>query len=130
MDIHISEHDVHCISLATYTEANTEPLQTKLGVIFTIMNRVRSGKFGRDACEVIFSKGQFIGIQDMMKVNEKNIDKVALLKTKLLVVDTLFFKKYANPVGNTTYYFHDDSIDMQHIWKKKKAVKLGRMTFY
>jgi spore germination cell wall hydrolase CwlJ-like protein len=94
------------------------------------MNRVRSGKFGRDACEVVFSKGQFIGIQDMMKVKEKNIDKEALLKTKLLVVDTLFFKKYANPVGNTTYYFHDDSIDMQHIWKKKKAVKLGRMTFY
>jgi hypothetical protein len=131
MDIHhISEADVHCISLATYTESNTEPLQTKLGVIFTIMNRVRSGKFGRDACEVVFSKGQFIGIQDMMKVIEKNIDKEALLKTKLLVVDTLFFKKYANPVGNTTYYFHDDSIDMQHIWKKKKAVKLGRMTFY
>lgn len=130
MDIHIAEHDVHCISLATYTEANTQPLETKLGVIFTIMNRVRSGKFGRDACEVIFSKGQFIGIQDMIKVNEKNIDKVALLKIKLLVIDTLFFKKYANPVGNTTYYFHDDSIDMQHIWKKNKVVKLGRMLFY
>jgi spore germination cell wall hydrolase CwlJ-like protein len=130
MDIHVSEADVHCISLAIFTEANTQPLEAKLGVLFTIINRVRSGKFGKDACEVTFSKGQFIGIQDMMKVNEKNIDKTALLKTKLLVVDTLFFKKYANPVGNTTYYFHDDSINMQHIWKKKKVVKLGRMEFY
>jgi spore germination cell wall hydrolase CwlJ-like protein len=130
MDIHVSEADVHCISLAIFTEANTQPLEAKLGVLFTIINRVRSGKFGKDACEVTFSKGQFIGIQDMMKVNEKNINKAALLKTKLLVVDTLFFKKYANPVGNTTYYFHDDSIDMQHIWKKKKVVKLGRMEFY
>jgi len=130
MDIHVSEADVHCISLAIFTEANTQPLEAKLGVLFTIINRVRSGKFGKDACEVTFSKGQFIGIQDMMKVNEKNIDKAVLLKTKLLVVDTLFFKKYANPVGNTTYYFHDDSIDMQHIWKKKKVVKLGRMEFY
>jgi len=130
MDIHVSEADVHCISLAIFTEANTQPLEAKLGVLFTIINRVRSGKFGKDACEVTFSKGQFIGIQDMMKVNEKNIDKAALLKTKLLVVDTLFFKKYANPVGNTTYYFHDDSIDMQHIWKKKKVVKLGKMEFY
>jgi spore germination cell wall hydrolase CwlJ-like protein len=130
MDIHVSEADVHCISLAIFTEANTQPLEAKLGVLFTIINRVRSGKFGKDACEVTFSKGQFIGIQDMMKVNEKNIDKAALLKTKLLVVDTLFFKKYANPVGNTTYYFHDDSINMQHIWKKKKVVKLGRMEFY
>ena len=130
MDIHVSEADVHCISLAIFTEANTQPLEAKLGVLFTIINRVRSGKFGKDACEVTFSKGQFIGIQDMMKVNEKNIDKAALLKTKLLVVDTLFFKKYANPVGNTTYYFHDDSINMQHIWEKKKVVKLGRMEFY
>jgi spore germination cell wall hydrolase CwlJ-like protein len=129
MDIHISEHDVHCIGLATFTEANTEPLQTQLGVIFTIMNRVRSGKFGRDACEVVFSKGQFIGIEDMMKGNEKNIDQEALLKTKLLVVNTLFFKKYKNPVGNSLY-FHDDSIDMKYIWDKKPNVKLGRMVFY
>jgi spore germination cell wall hydrolase CwlJ-like protein len=131
MDInHISEIDIHCISLATYTEANTQPLEAKLGVIFTIMNRVRSGKFGHDACDITFSKGQFIGIQNMIKTNEKNIDKKTLLRTKLLVIDTLLFKKYANPIGNTTYYFHDDSIDMQHIWKKNKAVKLGRIVFY
>ena len=129
MDIHISEHDVHCISLATFTEANTEPLQTKLGVIFTIMNRVRSGKFGRDACEVVFSKGQFIGIKDMMRANEKNVDQEALLKTKLLVVDTLFFKKHKNPVGKSLY-FHDDSVDMKYIWDKKPNVKIGRMVFY
>ena len=129
MDIHISEHDVHCISLATFTEANTEPLQTKLGVIFTIMNRVRSGKFGRDACEVVFSKGQFIGIEDMMRTNEKNVDQEALLKTKLLVVDTLFIKKHKNPVGNSLY-FHDDSVDMRYIWDKKPNKKIGRMVFY
>ena len=129
MDIHISEHDVHCISLATFTEANTEPLQTKLGVIFTIMNRVRSGKFGRDACEVVFAKGQFIGIEDMMRANEKNVDQEALLKTKLLVVDTLFFKKHKNPVGKSLY-FHDDSVDMKYIWDKKPNVKIGRMVFY
>jgi spore germination cell wall hydrolase CwlJ-like protein len=129
MDIHISEHDVHCISLATFTEANTEPLQTKLGVIFTIMNRVRSGKFGRDACEVVFSKGQFIGIENMMKAKEKNIDQETLLKTKLLVIDTLFFKKHKNPVGNSLY-FHDDSVDMKYIWDKKPNVKIGRMVFY
>ena len=129
MDIHISEADVHCIGLATYTEANTEPLETKLGVIFTIMNRVRSGKFGRDACEVVFSRGQFIGIEDMVNGNEKNIDKEKLLKTKLLVVDTVFFKKHANPVGNSLY-FHDDSIDMKYIWERKPNVKIGRMVFY
>jgi spore germination cell wall hydrolase CwlJ-like protein len=129
MDIHISEADVHCIAVAVYTEVNMQSLEEKLGVIFTIMNRVRSGKFGRDACEVVYARGQFVGIENMMKANEKNIDQETLLKTKLLVVDTLFFKKHKNPVGNSLY-FHDDSVDMKYIWEMKPNKKIGRMVFY
>jgi spore germination cell wall hydrolase CwlJ-like protein len=129
MDIHISEHDVHCIATAVYVEVNTQSLEEKLGVINVIMNRVRSKRFGRDACEVVYARGQFVGIENMMKANEKNIDQETLLKTKLLVIDTLLFKKHANPVAQSLY-FHDDSIDMQYIWNKKKVVHIGRMVFY
>jgi spore germination cell wall hydrolase CwlJ-like protein len=129
MDLHISEHDIHCIATAVYVEVNTQSLEEKLGVIFTIMNRVRSKRFGRDACEVVYARGQFVGIENMMKANEKNIDQETLLKTKLLVIDTLLFKKHANPVAQSLY-FHDDSIDMQYIWNKKKVVHIGRMVFY
>ncbi len=129
MDIHISEADVHCIATAVYTEANMQSLEEKLGVINVIMNRVRSKKFGKDACEVVYARGQFIGIENMMKANEKNIDQETLLKTKLLVVDTVFFKKYTNPVGNSLY-FHDDSVDMKYIWEMKPNKKIGRMVFY
>jgi spore germination cell wall hydrolase CwlJ-like protein len=129
MDIHISEHDVHCIATAVYVEVNTQSLEEKLGVINVIMNRVRSKRFGRDACEVVYARGQFIGIENMMKANEKNIDQETLLKTKLLVIDTLLFKKHSNPVAQSLY-FHDDSIDMQYIWNKKKVVHIGRMVFY
>jgi spore germination cell wall hydrolase CwlJ-like protein len=129
MDIHISEHDVHCIATAVYTEVNMQSLEEKLGVINVIMNRVRSKRFGRDACEVVYARGQFIGIENMMKANEKNIDQETLLKTKLLVIDTLLFKKHSNPVAQSLY-FHDDSIDMQYIWNKKKVVHIGRMVFY
>jgi spore germination cell wall hydrolase CwlJ-like protein len=80
-------------------------------------------------CEVVYARGQFIGIENMMKANEKNIDQETLLKTKLLVIDTLFFKKHANPVGNSLY-FHDDSVDMKYIWDKKPNKKIGRMVFY
>ena len=129
MDLHISEHDVHCIATAVYTEVNMQSLEEKLGVINVIMNRVRSKRFGRDACEVVYARGQFVGIENMMKANEKNIDQETLLKTKLLVIDTLLFKKHANPVAQSLY-FHDDSIDMQYIWNKKKVVHIGRMVFY
>jgi spore germination cell wall hydrolase CwlJ-like protein len=129
MDLHISEHDIHCIATAVYTEVNMQSLEEKLGVINVIMNRVRSKRFGRDACEVVYARGQFIGIENMMKANEKNIDQETLLKTKLLVIDTLLFKKHSNPVAQSLY-FHDDSIDMQYIWNKKKVVHIGRMVFY
>ena len=129
MDIHISEHDVHCIATAVYVEVNMQSLEEKLGVINVIMNRVRSKRFGRDVCEVVYARGQFIGIENMMKANEKNIDQETLLKTKLLVIDTLLFKKHSNPVAQSLY-FHDDSIDMQFIWNKKKVVHIGRMVFY
>ena len=129
MDLHISEHDIHCIATAVYVEVNTQSLEEKLGVINVIMNRVRSKRFGRDACEVVYARGQFVGIENMMKANEKNIDQETLLKTKLLVIDTLLFKKHANPVAQSLY-FHDDSIDMQYIWNKKKVVHIGRMVFY
>ena len=129
MDIHISEHDVHCIATAVYVEVNTQSLEEKLGVINVIMNRVRSKRFGRDACEVVYARGQFVGIENMMKANEKNIDQETLLKTKLLVIDTLFFKKHTNPVGDSLY-FHDDSIDMRYIWDKKPNITIGRMVFY
>jgi len=129
MDIHISEHDVHCIATAVYVEVNTQSLEEKLGVINVIMNRVRSKRFGRDACEVVYARGQFVGIENMMKANEKNIDQETLLKTKLLVIDTLFFKKHTNPVGDSLY-FHDDSVDMRYIWDKKPNITIGRMVFY
>jgi spore germination cell wall hydrolase CwlJ-like protein len=129
MDIHISEHDVHCIATAVYVEVNTQSLEEKLGVINVIMNRVRSKRFGRDACEVVYARGQFVGIENMMKANEKNIDQETLLKTKLLVIDTLLFKKHANPVGDSLY-FHDDSVDMRYIWDKKPNITIGRMVFY
>jgi len=129
MDIHISEHDVHCIATAVYVEVNTQSLEEKLGVINVIMNRVRSKRFGRDACEVVYARGQFVGIENMMKANEKNIDQETLLKTKLLVIDTLLFKKHANPVAQSLY-FHDDSVDMRYIWDKKPNITIGRMVFY
>ena len=58
-------------------------------------------------------------------VNEK-----AYLKIKLLVLDTIVFKKYANPVADSLY-FHDDSIKEKNSWfGHSKKIKIGRMIFY
>ena len=126
MDIHNLELDLNCYSSAIYHEVNTRTLEEKLGVINVIRNRVKSGKWGRRVCDVVYASGQF-ALQDKRQhpVNEK-----AYLKTKLLVLDTIVFKKYPNPVANSLY-FHDDSIPPKKEWYgRKKVVHIKRMVFY
>jgi spore germination cell wall hydrolase CwlJ-like protein len=116
-----------CMAYAIYAEANTQSLQTKHGVGYLILNRVRSHKFGKNICDVVYSKGQFIGIQDMLtnKHNEPTLED--LLKTKLIALN-VYYGKVTNPVGRSLY-FHDDSIDMKHVWGRK-SVKLDNLVFY
>lgn len=127
MDINHLEVDVACYATAVYHEVNTRSLEEKLGVINVIRNRVRSGRWGRDVCSVVYANGQFIGVTDE---SHNEVNKRAYLETELLVLDAVVFNKYANPVGQALY-FHDDSMQAKTAWfGKKKMVKIGRMVFY
>jgi len=126
--IHLHDYDVYCIALATYAEARTVPEKTS--VIHLIANRVRSGKFGADSCEVVFSNGQFNGVSDIVSGKHQYPDQKTILQMELLVLDTLYFKKYTNLIAHSLY-FHDDSIhDMSKEWKRKKVTKVDSLIFY
>lgn len=126
MDINSLEADIACYSSAVYAEVNTRSLEEKVGVINVIRNRLKSGRWGNDVCSVVYSSGQF-AVQD---ARQHPVDKKAYLKTKLLVLDTVVFNKYANPVANSLY-FHDDSMKEKHSWYgHKKIIKIGKMVFY
>ena len=125
MDMHNLELDIGCYSAAVYHEANTRTLEEKLGVINVIRNRIKSGHWGTNACSVVYANGQFIGVTDQ---THNDVDTKTFLETELLVLDTIVFNKYANPVADALY-FHDDSIKTMAGWGKKK-VKIGKMIFY
>jgi spore germination cell wall hydrolase CwlJ-like protein len=127
MDIHNLELDIACYATAVYHEVNTRTLEEKVGVINVIRNRLHSGLWGNTVCSVVYANGQFIGVTDESHpiVNER-----AYLKTKLLVIDTIVYNKYSNPVANALY-FHDDSIPPKKKWfGKRKKTHIGRMVFY
>ena len=125
MDMHHLELDIGCYAAAVYHESNTQSLQEKLGVLNVVRNRLKSGRWGNNVCSVVYSSGQFIGVTDP---THDDVDTKAFLETELLVLDTIVFHKYANPVADALY-FHDDSIKTMSGWGKKK-VKIGRMVFY
>lgn len=126
-DINFIESEISCMAYAIYAEANTQSIQTKHGVGYVILNRVKSKRFGKSVCDVVYSKGQFIGIQDMINNIHDEPALKDLLETKLIALD-VYYGKVANPVANSLY-FHDDSINMRHVWGKH-TIKLNNLTFY
>ena len=125
MDIQSLEMDVVCYASAAYHEGSNK--HERIAIINTIRNRLHTNRWGNSVCGIVYANGQFIGVTDPTHepVNEKTY-----LETKLLVIDTIIFHKYANPVANALY-FHDDSIPSKAKWYgKHKKTKIGRLTFY
>ena len=126
MDMHHLELDVACYATAVYHEVNTRTLEEKVGVINVIRNRLHSGLWGNSVCGVVYADNQF-AVQDQ---SHSPVNERAYLETKLLVIDTIIYNKYANPVANALY-FHDDSIMPKHSWfGYNKITHIGRMVFY
>ena len=125
MDIQSLEMDIVCYASAAYHEGSNK--YERIAIINVIRNRLNSGRWGNSVCDVVYSHGQFIGVTDSTHepVNEKTY-----LETKLLVIDTIMFRKYTNPIADAIY-FHDDSLPSKAKWYgKHKKTKIGRMTFY
>lgn len=69
----------------------------------------------------------YIGVTDQ---THNDVDTKTFLETELLVLDTIVFHKYTNPVADALY-FHDDSIPPKKEWfGKRKKTHIGRMVFY
>ena len=117
--------DVVCYATAAYHEGSNK--YERIAIINTIRNRLKSGRWGNTVCSVVYADNQFVGVWDETHepVNEKTY-----LETKLLVLDTVIFNKYANPVADALY-FHDDSMQTKAKWfGKKRKAKIGHMVFY
>lgn len=115
-----------CIAQAVYHEAHTESREAQLGVAYVILNRMRMTH--KDACEVVFSKGQFSGIADMVTLKHEPASKENLLKAKI-IAHAAWFHKETNPVGRAMY-FHDNSIRPVWAFRHAHTVTIDRLIFY
>jgi spore germination cell wall hydrolase CwlJ-like protein len=125
MDIQSLEMDVVCYASAAYHEGSTK--DERIAIINVIRNRLNSGRWGYNVCSVVYADGQFVGVSDS---THEPVDEKTYLQTKLLVIDTVIFHKYANPIADAIY-FHDDTMPTKAKWfGKRKKTKIGRMSFY
>lgn len=121
---------LNCMALAIYAEAHTQSIEARQGVAQVILNRLRSGHFGDTVCEIVYAKGQFHGVWDVAEGRHKWPSQEDLLREKL-IAHSVYFHKVPNQIGNTTYYFHDDSIRQPLTWgAKSRKTKIDNLIFY
>jgi spore germination cell wall hydrolase CwlJ-like protein len=122
MDINTLDLHISCYAHAAYHEAGNQ--QEIIGVLNIVRNRLKSGGFGKDPCEIIYANGQFQGVTDE---THDEVDKKRYLEIKSLAIDALILNKYKNPVFNKLH-FYDDSITTPLGWKNCN-IKIGRLVF-
>jgi len=128
------ERRMQCMTQNIYWEAATEPAEGKLAVAQVVMNRVESGRFPSDPCQVVHQKNvvyervlcQFSWYCEQgartRPVQQKLWDESAEA-AKMVMIDG-----FRLPELKDALYYHADYVNPQ--WNKKRVAKIGRHIFY
>ena len=128
------ERKMQCMTQNIYWEAASEPAEGKLAVAQVVMNRVESGKFPNDPCQVVYQKNivyekvlcQFSwyceNISNTRPVHKKLWEE-SREAAKMVMVDG-----FRLPELKDALYYHADYVNPK--WNKQQVAKIGRHIFY
>ena len=123
-----------CLTKNIYNEAGFEPFEGKVAVAQVTLNRVESGRFGKDVCGVVYAKNvvyeriicQFswtciggLSMKPIAPAHYKESEEVA--KRVLL-------EGFRLPSMKDAMYYHADYVNPK--WGKPQITKIGRHIFY
>lgn len=127
------EKQLLCLTKNIYFEAAGEHFEGKVAVAQVTLNRVNSGKFPNDICEVVFQKHvalnkivcQFSWYCEpgpkIVKRNPAFIESEEVAKKVLL-------ENYRLPSLHSAMYYHADYVKPN--WNLPKITKIGKHIFY
>lgn len=128
------ERQLQCMADNVYYEAASEPAEGKIAVAQVVMNRVESGDFPKDPCQVIYQRNvmfekvicQFSWHCDTA-VKKRPIDS-ELWNESYEAAKLVLMEGFRLPSLKDALYYHADYVNPQ--WKKQKVAKIGHHVFY
>jgi spore germination cell wall hydrolase CwlJ-like protein len=122
--------EVECLARNIYFEAGGEPRNGKIAVAEVTMNRVKSKRYPRTVCGVVYQKTkgtcQFSWVCERGKVVSYNRSWDESIK---IAENILISKRNYGIIGNATY-FHADYVEPQWAETKEFVKQIGRHLFY
>ena len=127
------EKQLECLAKNIYFEAATEPFEGKVAVAQVTMNRVESGKFPADVCDVVFQKNTFYNrvvcqFSWYCEDGPKVVRSKAHFTESMEVAKRVLLENYRLPSLTGAMYYHADYVNPR--WNKPKIVQIGRHIFY
>ena len=130
----VRERQLACLAKNIYYEAGNEPFEGKVAVAQVTLNRVESGLFPDDVCQVIYQKNvfyekvvcQFSWYCDraavMRPIHKGNYDESMEAAKKVLL------EGFRLPSIKTALFYHAEYVNPG--WRKERVAKIGRHIFY
>lgn len=127
VNVKFNEKDIECLARNIYWEAGVEPMVGKIAVGTVTLNRVLSNRWGRNICDVVYSKAQFSWTKERKRswINLKGRAWADSKAAAEAVVNGIKVKKL-----NKALFYHADYVNP--IWQdnSKRITKIGRHIFY
>jgi len=113
---------INCLAKNITAESEGEPTKGKKAVALVTFNRLKSGKYGKTICEIVYAKNQFSCTKKRKRINVP--DDIYQLATDIY-----------NNINNITdithgaINFHNTKVNPK--WRGfKKTIKIGNHIFY
>ena len=130
----VREKQLACLAKNIYHEAGNEPFEGKVAVAQVTMNRVESGKFPADICQVIYQKNVFyekVVCQFSWYCDRETATKPlnkTVYEESMTVAKKVLLEDFRLPGLSKALYYHADYINPG--WNREKISKVGHHIFY
>lgn len=120
------KREIECLARNVYFESRGEPLKGQLAVIYTTLNRSKSGKFPNDLCKVVYQPAQF----SWTRQKNKQIKEKEVYNDIKDTVHEVLRGEHKDVTQGATY-FHATSIRRPY-WVKgmRCTARIGGHAFY
>jgi len=130
----LRQKQLDCLARNIYHEAGGEPFEGKVAVAQVTINRVESGQFPSDICQVVYQKN--IIYEKVLCQFSWYCDSASLKKPmngpvyteSMEVAKKVLLEGFRLPSMKDALYFHGDYINPG--WKRERVAKVGRHIFY
>jgi spore germination cell wall hydrolase CwlJ-like protein len=116
-----TDRELDCLATAVWFESRGEALEGQLAVAQAVVNRARSGKWGKDVCGVIRAPRQFSFVPERVQRGTETF-------TTAMAVARVAMMGLWHDIAEGAHSFH--AARLKPGWRLTRVAKIGNHVFY